>query len=1434
MRTFIYSFIALIICILGVNSLSAQVIQINQTFSRDTVITPFSGSVPVYSLSFSGGVNLLSDSSLVRVVLIDTYGNHYMVFEAYPLITLSNTFDTLGAADETAFLNGVICDSLRIDIINAFLDADSLKLDTAYIPNAPQLQAQAKWDHDSVKIDIMNRRIVEEQMYWRAGRTSKGSISFQEKETLFGKKYNILGFDYYRGGIFEKAYRRPQTPASTAIVSNFDWRNRHGANDENSPYYDGDTHEQEYRSGWLTEVRPQGLVCGSCYAFAALGATEAYLNLYYNAYQSEEMQQHYDIDLSEQHIVSCCTHTNGCSGGDYVNVYYWMKTDKVKIVEESCFEYEQLYSNVEAGCEPCTTSGVRKVGISGYMQVNDNDEDELKENLILYGPMASGFDFSSSSHAMVLIGYGISLAPSLVYQGTGPDDPDIYIEEGSPIDGNVNWIFKNSFGYGNPNGEYDPFYITVACPSGDLGTPERITGDLNLENIDLQIKCNDEDGDGYYWWGTSQITPCSTCPPGISQFEDCDDHNPNVGPYNTDSGNEYPLYECLPNCTYDPHPLYITENTSWNEPMHFNRNISIIHGQTLTINSQITFGPAVKIFVNPGATLIINAPAVLTTSDYCNSHQGYLWDGIYVLGDPLKSQEDMAYQGKVKINGSSANMALIENARFAINMLNPEFTPAASVPPYQAPSGGVIQAEYARFQDCQIAVRFYPYRFDHISYFRNCSFTTENDLANGEYPDCFIRMDGVSGVEIKKCIFQNTLPQNENPFGNRGKGLYCFNSSITLPESGDPNLFSSLDYGIYAMNGAAAPIINVKNCHFQDNQHGCYFNGFQIIGNVIVEENQFYHIGANRPWGTSYMLYLHDCSGYQVRNNSFEVDDNVYILDDNYIGIIVHNSGPENNWIYRNTFTNLTVSIQSQNQNREDATPALTGLRLLCNTYSNVKTIENSDVKVTYDQGTTNWINGIASDQINLDPNFIYQTQIPAGNTFTFNYGTNHYDINMDPNPSVNEITYYHHNDNPNYRLIPSLFPDPNEAKVTNILLTYNYDPSQSCPDNYFPQNEADSLRSQMDQSQNKIDSLQTLLSIYIDDGSTDSLNTEVLTSTTLQSYDIYHDLMNISPYVSDTVMETSIMKEDVLPNVMIRDIMVANPHSGKRDKLLTALDNRLNPMADSLWFDIIDAADSLSGKEILENQLSTWIQKKDICFNRLVELYRNDTIHSWAKDSLVAFLNTESSLKAKYNLIYWYIENEDFISASNVLQAIPASFDLTSTESLKHQKTTTLLQLLDQLTNDSLGFICPDSVQSAALLQLIANVDDLPGNFARNILLAGNLISYEEPVVIGTTLKHSKWPNRVRKTQTNESFVKIYPNPCRDYFIVEYLNEDYNLSGFLELKDLSGRTILTSQFLPGYDQTIIPLLGLRPCIYFLYYQNSNGIKNVYKIVKSN
>jgi hypothetical protein len=135
--------------------------------------------------------------------------------------------------------------------------------------------------------------------------------------------------------------------------------------------------------------------------------------------------------------------------------------------------------------------------------------------------------------------------------------------------------------------------------------------------------------------------------------------------------------------------------------------------------------------------------------------------------------------------------------------------------------------------------------------------------------------------------------------------------------------------------------------------------------------------------------------------------------------------------------------------------------------------------------------------------------------------------------------------------------------------------------------------------------------------------------------------------------------------------------------------------------------------------------------------------------------------------------------------------------------------------------------------MQLIANVHDLPGNYARNILFSHGLMSYQEPVVTGATLKSIKRFHRASETPRNESFMKVFPNPCNDYIIVEYLNKNKDYTGYFELYNISGKKLISKRIFSGYDQTIIPLNDVEPGLYYLYLAGKNGKEVVNKIIKT-
>ncbi|MCK9221002.1 MAG: hypothetical protein M0P47_13275 [Bacteroidales bacterium] len=304
-------------------SAQAQEINIDQSFSYDTVFRPFQGQIPVSSMKIDGEITLLSDSSLVRVVLIDDKGNHFLVYEAYPLLDTLNNFTIRGACDETCYLENITPDSIRIDVVDATIFIDKLIFTDQNIPEAIVLQAQSRILSDALKIRMMNTQLRKLHMYWRAGKNLIITKTFQEKEEMFGKKFNIFGFDYYAGGIFQFAHKRDLPPISTTYTASFDWRNRHSANTPDMPYYNPDG------IGWITPLQDQtGHGCSnSCWDFAATHSIADYINIYCN--------NMLNYNLSEEEVVWCSSCGN-CYVGNADCVLDWVASNGIH--REDCCE----------------------------------------------------------------------------------------------------------------------------------------------------------------------------------------------------------------------------------------------------------------------------------------------------------------------------------------------------------------------------------------------------------------------------------------------------------------------------------------------------------------------------------------------------------------------------------------------------------------------------------------------------------------------------------------------------------------------------------------------------------------------------------------------------------------------------------------------------------------------------------------------------------------------------------------------------------------------------------------------------------------------------------------------------------------------------------------------------------------------------------------
>lgn len=79
-------------------------------------------------------------------------------------------------------------------------------------------------------------------------------------------------------------------------------------------------------SGHVNPVQQQGS-CGSCWAFASLAVIESL-----NSINNGQL-----VKLSEQQLVDCAEHANGCDGGNYPPAFYYALHNPVQL--EKDYEY---------------------------------------------------------------------------------------------------------------------------------------------------------------------------------------------------------------------------------------------------------------------------------------------------------------------------------------------------------------------------------------------------------------------------------------------------------------------------------------------------------------------------------------------------------------------------------------------------------------------------------------------------------------------------------------------------------------------------------------------------------------------------------------------------------------------------------------------------------------------------------------------------------------------------------------------------------------------------------------------------------------------------------------------------------------------------------------------------------------------------------------
>ena len=880
---------------------------------------------------------------------------------------------------------------------------------------------------------------------------------------------------------------------------------------------------------------------------------------------------------------------------------------------------------------------------------------------------------------------------------------------------------------------------------------------------------------------------------GTYQYSDIAFDNITIGPWN-----------------HDENPIVVNDTVVWDDNMTINQDVIIENGGHLTIrknggnNAIIGFHSDAKIIVKPGGRLILDH---CTLTNRCSNE---MWQGIEVWGNSSTHQHEVNGsfgQGYIELK----NGAIIENAKCAVELWHPGI---------YSTTGGIIHATDATFRNNAKAAHALWYsnvdggrEGDYNGYFRNCTFTVDDDYIGTKTFYKHVDLAHVKGFDFWGCDFSAKRSVDSVSSYCMGIGAYeagfrvdsyCSNANVTPCPDEDwvHSSFNGFYRGIQASNdGSSARAFSVRHSEFANNTCGIYMLN---TGYGTIVDNEFVvGCGSDCDFG----IYADGVSGFCIEDNTFR--PKATNIGSPY-GIMVVNSEGAND-IYNNDFINLrcgNVAVGVNTVTASSPNAPIAGLTYTCNT----NTGNLVDFCVLKDGN----VGAIAPQQ--------GSTTKPAGNTFSgslyqfYNDGT--------------QWIEYHYDSN-GLGQIPS-------NSLLHRVSTHGTQSSNNCMSHYGgggsvskTASEKAALMADYHSARSTYASLQQLYDSRIDGGSTPTQVADINSAMPSDMWNLRAQLLGISPYVSGEVLTTAAERCDVFSDPVLFEILAANPDELKKDSLITYLENKEHPLPAYMTNLLRQIASGFTARTALLAQMAQYNHAYSLAAGDIVRSSLNDSVTD--PTELRTWLCNMEDLASDRMIVTSYLQEGDSVHAFNLASMLPELYGLQGDALADHLDYMSLIGLYQTLNREGRTVFELTDTEAAMVDGVALFGTGTSKAMAEAILMQRsdkNITTHSCP-----TMPENEGGDRGRSGYTETSFneamgftVSVSPNPASTWATVSYSLPVKATLATIRFTNTLGVTVANYD-LPGNEaQKVLDLRNLSDGVY-LYTIQCGEYTNTGKLI---